>query len=372
MGFLLVCVCAAEATIIPGIRDYESPDSQNYGINNAMHKMIHERFICPVGHGGFSVEIIEDYVVVYDCGSTSSPQMVESCIDKLALHVNHVDLLFISHFDKDHVNTLRYLLSSVRVKQAVTSLIPKELRWCYNVYTKGAYMAIMNLLGEYNVESGEYRGNEVEEERFHYGDIWEWISKSMMTQKAFTSVKAKLPPAGIDIKQIENPNYVEREKEAINNVFKDVFGGKGPNAKGLIMLSQHCEGVDTLGCYIAKGCIRCHSLYSISDSDESSCLYVGDADLANRASNKAAQKFLKTYRTESMLQLMQIPHHGSRYNVGVHFEQDYRALYYFLKDRTTERLQKNKRLFQSLMSQKKLLVARDVCKDMIYTDTRIK
>lgn len=337
-----------------------------------MHKMIHERFICPVGHGGFSVEIIEDYVVVYDCGSTSSPHMVESCIDKLALHVNHVDLLFISHFDKDHVNTLRYLLSSVTVRRAVTSLIPKELKWCYNVYTKGAYMAIMNLLGVYNVESGEYQENEVEEKRFQYGDIWEWISKSMMTQKEIASVKAKLPPAGIDIKQIENPNYVEREKEAINNVFKDVFGGKGPNAKGLIMLSQHCKGVEILGSHVERGCCTCYSMDSIPRSDESSCLYVGDADLANRESNKAAQKFLQTYRTESMLQLMQIPHHGSRYNVGVHFEQDYRALYYFLNDRTTDRLQKNINLFKSLMTKKKLLVARDVCGDLIYTETKIK
>lgn len=334
--------------------------------------MVHERFICPVGQGGFSIERIEDFVVVYDCGSTSSPQMVESCIDTLAQHVNHVDRLFLSHSDKDHVNTLRYLLSSVPVKRALTSLIPKELRWCYNEYTNGACMAIMNLLGEYSIELGEFGENEVDEKRFHYGDIWEWISRSMMTHTDFTSIKTKLPLAKVDIKQIEDPHYVERKKEAINDVFKAVFGRKGPNAKGLIMLSQRCNGVETMGSDIVRGCVSHHPFNIISVSDASSCLYVGDADLVNRANNKAAQAFLKTYRSESILQLMQIPHHGSRCNVGVNFERDYQAWFFFLNDRTTERLQKNSDLFKSLMTNTKLLVARDVSCDMIYTRTEIK
>ena len=69
--------------------------------------IVHQRFIFPVGQGGFACETIGDHVVVYDCGSQTSNSMVESCIDHLSTITDHVDILFISHFDTDHVNSLR-------------------------------------------------------------------------------------------------------------------------------------------------------------------------------------------------------------------------------------------------------------------------
>ncbi len=334
--------------------------------------MVHERFICPVGQGGFSIEIIDGFVVVYDCGSTSSPQMVESCVDYLARHTDHVDLLFISHFDKDHVNTLRYLLSTIQVKRAVTSMIPKELKWCYGVYTNGAYTTIMDLLEEYVPERDRIGENEIEERGYTYNSIWEWISRSMMTQADFNGVKVQLQAAGIDLGQIENAGYVEQNKETINNAFKIYFGLKGPNAKGLIMLSQHCKDVETEKSLVGRAQTWYRTYWIINDSDVSSCLYVGDADMRNRANNAAIQKFLNSHRTEKELQLMQVPHHGSRYNVGTQFENDYPARFYFVNDSTTKRLQGNNALYKYLTTQKKLLVARDVCKDVINTETRIK
>ncbi len=333
--------------------------------------MEHMRFICPVGQGGLSIERIDDYVVVYDCGSISSPKMAEYCIDHLAHHTNHVNLLFISHFDKDHVNTLRYLLSSVKVMCAVTPMIPDEMKWCYNIYTNGAYIAIMDLLEEYNTEMDRFYNNENGEREYDYKSVWEWVSKSMITQTDFDVLKPKLISAGLVLNLVKNPNYVEKNKEIINNIFKDHFGGKGPNAKGLIMLSQRNKNTNTKKSIIVRDHLLPMPLGVVYKSDMSSCLYVGDADMRNRQNNKTIQSFLGKYRTENMLQLMQIPHHGSRYNVGKNFENDYPALYYFLNDNTTKRLQGNKTLFKSLTSRKKLLVARDCCHDLIYTETII-
>ena len=68
---------------------------------------------------------------------------------------------------------------------------------------------------------------------------------------------------------------------------------------------------------------------------------------------------------------MQIPHHGSKYNVGARFETDFAAKYYFVNDINTKRIQNNQRLYNSLMFNKALLAVGDNCQDMI-TETEVK
>ena len=337
--------------------------------------MIHERFIFPVGQGGFAGERIGDFVVVYDCGSISSSSMVEDCIDHASRYVDHVDLLFISHFDKDHVNGLRYLLSQVKVAKAVVSWIKPELRAAYGVYTNGAYTAVMGVLRGSDVGVDEI-GSEEREEGAFVKDIWEWIARSMMTVVEFNGVIARMQAAGIDVRRLEkDPYYLENQKENINTAFKDEFGAKGPNTKGLIMLSQRCKDVKIQfaelykGCPCNNGCGFCVGPQVIDRTNATSCLYVGDADLKNGSNNQLVQGFLKAHLNESMLLLMQIPHHGSQYNIGAQFETEFPALYYFVNDVDTKRLQKSPVLFKSLTGQKKLLVSRGNCQDLIETRT---
>ena len=154
--------------------------------------IIHQRFIFPVGQGGFACEMIGDYIVVYDCGSLTSNSMVESCIEYLSTITNHVDILFISHFDTDHVNSIRYLVSSVLVKKAVMSLIPKELKAAYGAYTNGAYTSIVGLLTGNDIEIIEVGGEEDSKHLIVYQDIWEWLAKSMMNKTEFASVTAHM------------------------------------------------------------------------------------------------------------------------------------------------------------------------------------
>ncbi len=334
--------------------------------------IIHQRFIFPVGQGGFACEMIGDYVVVYDCGSVTSNSMVESCIEHLSTITDHVDILFISHFDTDHVNSIRYLVNSVQVKKAVVSLIPQELKAAYGVYTNGAYTYIVGLLTGNDIEIIEVGGEEDSRHLIPYQNIWEWIAKSMMNKTDFASVKTHMEAAGIDINRLNDANYLEIEKVDINNAFKTVFGAKGPNTRGLIMLSQHCKKVKVRWAKILKGCrIGCMSHRMEAECDVSSCLYVGDADLKNRINNKIVQAFLDQNSTEKPLFMMQIPHHGSQYNIGAQFETDFPAKYYFVNDEDTKRLQKSACLFDSLMKQKKLLVSRGHCQDLIKSFAEI-
>ena len=339
-----------------------------------MGDMEHRRFIYPVGQGGFSVERLEDFVVVFDCGSVSSPQVVEKWINELQKRTNHVNVLFISHFDNDHVNSIRYLLSKIKVLKAVTAFIPKELRTAYSVYTNGAYTSIMGMLTGNDVET-EYVGDgEVSNKRFFHREVWEWIAKSMMSPVDFGSVKAILQnQKNIVLRQLEeSQEYLESKRQDINDAFKVVFGPKGPNSKGLIVLSQKCKDIETQLSLIYQGCEWCHKSPSRLASFQSSCLYVGDADLKNRSNKKDVKDFLNKYRSERSLMLMQIPHHGSKYNVGALFEMDFSTKYYFVNDITVSRIQANTKLYNSLMGQNKLLYVGDQCQDMIVTETKIK
>lgn len=337
--------------------------------------MTHYRFLFPVGQGGFALEKIEEFVVVYDCGSITSNSMVESCIDLVSSYIDHVDLLFISHFDKDHVNGMKYLLSKVRVRTAFVSWIATELRYVYGLYTNGAYSEMMSILKDNNVEVTELGGQEMEHSSVKHK--WEWIAKSMLTPEDFDGIKYFFQANGITLDRLEtDPNYLEEKKEDINNAFKTVFGSKGPNSNGLIVLSQRCYDSTDLytrlfKCWpIAYGYLPMPCVYHNFKNEwkESSCLYVGDADLKNGERNDIVKDFVRRHLRERMLLLMQIPHHGSFHNIGANFENDYPAQMYLLNDDNTDRLQRSKNLYQSLNSQDKLIVAR-VRFDMFFTET---
>lgn len=80
----------------------------------------------PVGHGTFFTGIVSDdsskgFSWVYDCGSRR-PNHVVPLVGRLNTWVDlpqELDVLVISHFDVDHVNGIRELLKSRRVKRMV-------------------------------------------------------------------------------------------------------------------------------------------------------------------------------------------------------------------------------------------------------------
>jgi hypothetical protein len=86
-----------------------------------------------VGHGGFHHGVLATHFDrirwVYDCGSwrKAGRAALSKCIDDFARqcahdHKGHLELLFVSHFDVDHVNGLRRLLEAVPGKTGTVIL----------------------------------------------------------------------------------------------------------------------------------------------------------------------------------------------------------------------------------------------------------
>lgn len=336
----------------------------------------HHRVIFPVGQGGFAFEHIEGCSIIYDCGSNTAPTRVETYIKLLEIHgIQTIDYLVISHFDNDHVNGLKFLLDNqFNVRNVVVPAIDQSLKVVFNVFVDGAYNRLYAL-------SEEYRDLEIipiepEEERNYSGikSLWEWHIKNLMTKDYFDNLKTELENNGIDLTKLNNEEYIESQHNAINKIFKKLGQG-GPNANGLIMLSQksaqaNLESADlTRGCH---HCFPCHVLvveydFPLDCAELTSCLYVGDADLKSR-NLTAVNNFWKSMRHEEALLLMQIPHHGSKYNSDDQLPKAFPAKYYFVCDKDNTRFSKNSIAQMGLSN---VLMVRDICCDLIFGVTHV-
>lgn len=88
--------------------------------------MAMKRTFYPVGQGAFYGESFYAdncrFNVVYDCGSVSKG--VDKVISDSFHKDEDIDILFISHFDSDHVNKIGILKNSVRkIKSVVMPLL---------------------------------------------------------------------------------------------------------------------------------------------------------------------------------------------------------------------------------------------------------
>lgn len=331
----------------------------------------HERWVCPVGQGGFAVESIGGYTVVYDCGSVSSQPSLDFFVNLILNRYPHVDALFLSHFDKDHVNGLNFLLQRKSVLIAYTPVIDKELEMVFDVYYNGAYNAIMQLLRNANIpiQAVSAEGYPLFPTK---EPVWEWIAKSMMNKTDFTEIKTKLESSGIDDRKLKDARLLEQKKEMINTIFKSVFGKNGPNAKGLIVLSQHCQNVKVDYCRLYQGYYDYYFYRFIEESDEpSSCLYVGDANLKKKKNLEEVKDFWEKHRTEDKLLLMQLPHHGSSSNNNDMLPKEISAHYYFVNDKDSVRIQRNKALHTLLKKSKLLLMSTGNPYELIASETRV-
>lgn len=99
------------------------------------------RIIHPIGQGAFYTESIciydKVYNIVYDCGSGSNPNPCKVLTQEIYSYYreeDEIDILFISHFDNDHINGISKLRNRVsKIKNIVVPLIEERDYWFYNL-----------------------------------------------------------------------------------------------------------------------------------------------------------------------------------------------------------------------------------------------
>ena len=322
----------------------------------------------PVGQGLFCTEKFDTageskYNVVYDCGSDSlSHDEIESVVFDSFAQGEVVDAVYISHFDRDHVNGLPILLRRCTVKKVFLPVV-----------TSPAEVAYWRFKCLVQLESDKKKG-------FHLVVVDRLLAlDSANVADVFKYLGAEEPPAveHVDaVSQVEqNPlvsaqpilkfdrwvfapfNFRREERDAI---FREVFAealnplnvdvGSFINDTAGVVRDLNQEVADKLLSSINKG-VRAKlgstngssmTLYSGEDPlvgvagtvarclcdntmYKAGCLYLGDYEAKKRMPYRALKKHYESLGVWDGIGCVQLPHHGSRYDYNKMLEVDGRC-----------------------------------------------
>ncbi len=85
-----------------------------------------QRIFHPIGQGAYYSERHDNYNIVYDCGNWKNTKKADRVVENSFNKTDKINLLFISHFDIDHVNKINVLKSNFKIEKVVLPLLHKE------------------------------------------------------------------------------------------------------------------------------------------------------------------------------------------------------------------------------------------------------
>lgn len=308
------------------------------------------RTIRPVGHGGFFMEelcdVTECYNTVYDCGTRNGTILLEREINKAFNRKQSVDLLFISHFDRDHVSGLKELARRNLLNSSTKVVMPFHYPSYFVILNPFLYayyeqcMLILRSTGATIVEVEEQNPFEDEYGRYfdrpHASDVsleqlrgsipsgnritlspkWIYIPFNLNDSKIFVDrfeneVKRQL---GMDINDM-SPIDLEQNVDIIRGIYQ-LMGKKNArsfniNSNSLIVVSMPAGNVDSCYTTIAQ------RKYAV---DAATAVYTGDAYLKDFTNGSLSVRYYSVLKrvlgkyVHYPVGLFQIPHHGSNNN----------------------------------------------------------
>lgn len=330
--------------------------------------MLLMRTLHPSGHGAFFTERIsqegkDDFIVVYDCGATEDKEkeLLEKEINGFFQKGNTIDILFISHFDRDHVSGIEqlkpYITNTTKLvmpfsyeyfylpKNAPTLLFmsmvmgivaDKAVEVCWVRYTDFTKFesshSLSPTLDGADMKAGFLEsgirigcGLSIENEK-----RYKWIyvpfnlyDDKIIREKFEKEVADKL---GKEVKDISAPELDDKVLEQLREIYKNLGPyktkdvnentrkaneSKNINYNSLIVLSKSTEYTCFCDCDYS---IRRLSSHKCGYCD-GSCLYTGDSNLKQSDNVQRLIDVLAFY-TELPICLFQLPHHGSCDNYG--------------------------------------------------------
>ncbi|OFO28724.1 hypothetical protein HMPREF3052_05425 [Neisseria sp. HMSC056A03] len=325
-----------------------------------------QRTFYPVGQGGFYSESFKtennNFNVVYDCGSLSRgvDKVISNSFDKN----EDIDILFISHFDSDHVNKINILKNSVgKIKTVIMPLLFEEDKDFLLFVYKGLGIGYKNSLDILN-NPKEFFGSETkiiwvrevvesrdEESNQEIRDVAEIedgaeiesgenISFSLRGQKFWIykpynyknkirckELIKKFRENNISIRDLKDVGYVANHTKEIRKCYKEVDGDINQNS--LVLYSNFIEYKYSTA-YIDYIYIRKDLEFYSFGRDyfdffytqfNIGCIYTGDVHLktiVNDFKNK-----IKGCKHYLPVNTIQVPHHGSKNGFDIDFFNDF-------------------------------------------------
>jgi len=316
-----------------------------------------ERTFAPVGQGAFyferfSFQGLKDFNVVYDCGALylnkSKKKLVNNFFNK-----RDVDILFISHFDYDHVSLIPDLINTVNsIKLVILPLLYKEekkiLISFYRVLEKeisSSYGFVADFIENLEDifkddsiivevipwEEGEERREREEIDidtlimsglgktrkqirsgsRLLKRNCWLYVPYNFYHSRNAKKLKRMLRKVGIDVEKFVNDKSYLRNliedgncRKKIRKVYNKLEGNI--NSNSLVVYSgplRECKLI-----ILNKFCITSDlDVHKICAWKRAGCLYTGDINLTG------GKFILRSIFSEYWKEIgtIQVPHHGS-------------------------------------------------------------
>ena len=330
--------------------------------------MRHTRTYYPVGHGAFFVEKLDygadhPFIAVYDCGDSAKGTLVHKYAQQEFGKTEDgfrekIDILFISHFDSDHINGLKYLKSYITQNTRVfLPFFYDKYKKLYKSSKRDGIKIVLNILSEIGITpilvsyqdegqpadfdldkplaDGDYARNDSPYPVIPSGTpiikstlgIWKYVPYNLFNEaRLFHEFRAKIKASKkwSEAKLNAPDTWTEDEIRELRQIYS-TFSSYSINANSLIVLSKpifteylfmdKCSGEYIQAGYLIK-CERCHPTAVVASS-----LYTGDTVLKRGLAGKYHQTYLhllaRLRLQTNRVGLMQIPHHGSSNNVNI-------------------------------------------------------
>ena len=314
------------------------------------------RTIHPVGQGAFYTETLhrpgmsDDKHVVYDCGVLPFSNRLEEEVGNFLPKNSTIDILFISHFHADHVNGLKLLSKSYRIKHVVLPQID-DYEWFYiieNYLTTGnadvgIITDVRSSIGEATIIQVAPRGENgeevVSEESIDLDGregiiinglsplvidnqdfaLWHFVVVNPLLKGDLEALKMAIQDIDyngrkVTIDDLHDPGVLIAIRAELQAVYSKVF--KGGNEYSMCMLSELANRKDyeshsrfNMRNRVCMECFR----HRYHDCDGG--LYCGDADFLHCDTLDCLKRRLRG--REENVGLLQIPHHGSKENFNI-------------------------------------------------------
>lgn len=299
--------------------------------------MVIKRVLHPVGQGAFFTEQFYDesgkvvHNVVYDCGSfTSMPNLVEYEIRNTFEKNAHIDLLFISHFDKDHVNGLMTLQSKTKIDKDTKVIIPFRYPYLLMVMDEDYPMLARFVMQLFNI-GAQVVGIDEDADDSRLGEpvdigkldgnitlggkkvirldkvLWYYYPFMLPDQSSLQKVFEGKVKGIVDL---DAPNEILTKRKELRNIYKTIGKTKGGvtkiNVNTLFMLSFPAVNV-------AYNTNIWHQI-NLWGNVAPTCFYTGDSNLKGNGYDVVKQRvtdILDIYSKGTKVWMMQVPHHGS-------------------------------------------------------------
>lgn len=335
------------------------------------------RTIHPVGQGAFYSEHfkLKDgkvYNVVYDCGTKDDwHETLETKVEIYIGNVNDedgIDALFISHFDEDHVNGIIDLANECHIKKVILPVFRKE-KWLsiveygiiyyynyqrilYLLREKGIKLVFVNPNGENDRELDNFYSLDRLPNRINSGTkicIWldgmQWLYIPIYFD-ALLRIKDKLKTEieriplldrHLKVENLKDPQMLDQHiLHKVNDAYTRVVGDN--NRPSMPCYSGPADDNYNVSMFINQ--FVPHFKLSASDKHKSyyqiekkqgvfkaACLYTGDTTLKMNQCREI-RKYMDD-RFINQIDTLQVPHHGSKYNITVSSVEKYLEMNFY-------------------------------------------